>query len=79
MIDCDEVAVRLMDYAMDDLDDDGCAAVDEHLHACPQCQQMVDEYRSVSDMVCEAMEFHLSDEDQAALDAAVLSAVAKSA
>lgn len=79
MINCNEVAVRLMDYAMDDLDDDGRAAVDEHLHACPRCQQVVDEYRSVSDMVCEAMEIHLSDEDQAALDASILAAVAKSA
>lgn len=79
MIDCTQVAVRLMDYAMDDLDEDARAEVERHLAACPPCAQLIDEYRAVSDMVHDALEVVLSDDEQAALDAAVLDAIARSA
>ncbi|MCB9778079.1 MAG: zf-HC2 domain-containing protein [Alphaproteobacteria bacterium] len=79
MYDCSDVAVRLMDYAMDDLSSDARDLVDAHLAACPDCRQVVEEYRAVSDMVHDALDMALSPEDQAALDAAVLDAVARSA
>ncbi len=75
MIDCNDMALRLFDYAMDDLSDDARAEVDEHLAACPPCAQLVAEYQAVSHMVHDALEVDLSDADQAALDAAVLDAV----
>lgn len=79
MIDCTEVAVRLMDYAMDDLGDAARDEVDQHLAACPECARLVDEYRAVSEMVHDAYLTELSPEQQAELDAAVLEAIKHSA
>lgn len=79
MIDCDEVALRLMDYAMDDLGDDARAEVEAHLAACPGCARLVEEYRAVSHLVHDAFAEVLSAEEQAALDAAVLAAVRRPA
>ena len=79
MIDCREVATRLMDYAMDDLSAPARAEVEAHLDACPPCRQLVDEYRAVSELVAEAMELPLTAAEQEALDQAVLEAIARSA
>ena len=79
MIDCDELALRLLDYALDDLDPVQHDEVEAHLRACPPCDRLVQEYQAVSHMVHDAFSVTLSEEDQAALDDAVLQAVARSA
>jgi len=79
VIACDEVALRLLDYALDDLEPQARDEVDAHLQACPPCGRLVEEYRAVSHMIHDALEVELSEEEQAALDDAVLQAVARSA
>lgn len=79
MIDCSDIAVRLMDYAMDDLHHEARDEIQLHLAACPECTRMVEEYQAVSHMVHDAFLTELTPEQQAELDAAVLEAVKHSA
>ncbi len=79
MMDCSDIAVRLFDYAMDDLPAAERTAVDAHLADCRDCARLVSDYQAVSDMVHDALVTELSPETQAELDAMVLDAVKRGA
>lgn len=73
---CRDVAVRLMDYAMDDLTAWERQEVEAHLAACPPCAAAVADYLAVGALVHDALEQPLSAAEQAALEAQVLTALA---
>lgn len=79
MIDCRELALRLLDIALDDLSEQARAEVRAHLAHCPPCAALLAEYRAISTIVHDAMALVLSEAEHEDLDAAVLDAVARSA
>jgi hypothetical protein len=59
---CDELYHRLTDQAEGALEDDLCAAVDQHLAECVACQQVRDDLRAIAQLCVEAEPVRLPDD-----------------
>ena len=58
---CDELYHRLTDHADGALEDDLCAAVEEHLAECVACQQVRDDLRAIAQLCREDEPVRLPD------------------